>query len=330
MDPKGKRMNLRLRHLTLAALALASSSALAQTYKPKPLVASSTDVLVRVVPGTNTKILDAAIGAVEVSSMPQIGWRTVRVSASYGVTRALNYYLSNSKVLEASAVYKNEAFAVVNDPAYRNQYSPTIMKVPTAWDTTIGAVGTKIAILDTSFDLKHEEFQNGKMLVGYDFSDNDDDVNPTEKTDNHGTHVAGIAAATTNNSRGIAGMGYNCSILPYKVFPNSYDDVVAKAVISAADKGAAVISMSLGRFGTPNAAFQAAVNYATSKGSVVIAAAGNENTNIDIQPSYPASYTNVICVGSSDSGDRRSGFSNFGNRVDVAAPGSSIYSTVQG
>ncbi|RYG31972.1 hypothetical protein EON81_21720, partial [bacterium] len=133
-----------------------------------------------------------------------------------------------------------------------------------------------------------------------------------------------------DNSRGIAGIGYNCSILPYKVFPNSYDDVISKAVIKAADEGAAVISMSLGGYGAANPAFQAAVNYATSKGSVVIASAGNDNTNNDTRPHYPSDYNNVICVGSTDASDRKSDFSNFGQRVDVAAPGTNVYATVPG
>ncbi|RYG30716.1 hypothetical protein EON81_24395, partial [bacterium] len=179
-------MNLRLRHLTLAALALASTSALAQSFKTKALEVSKTDVMVRVVPGTDTRLLDAAIGAREISSMPQIGWRKVRVSASYGATRALAYYNGNSRVLEAAPVNKYNLDAVVNDPAFRQQYSPVMMKVPAGWDFTIGVATTKIAILDSSFELKHEEFQNGKMLAGYDFSDDDDDVNPTEDDDVHG------------------------------------------------------------------------------------------------------------------------------------------------
>lgn len=321
-------MIIRARHLAIVALGLVSVSALAQT-KAKSIY-SSTDVMVQVVPGTNPKLLDAAIGAVEVSNIPQIGWRKVRVPVSFGAARAMQYYRQSKNVLEATRVTKYEIEATVSDPLATQQYSLTRMNMPKAWDITVGKPTTVIAVLDTGVQLSHEDLKN-KVVKGYDFSDDDDDVNPDSKTENgdyHGTHVAGIAAADTNNSRGIAGIGYNCMVMPLKVFPNSYDDVIAKAVIYAADNGARVITMSLGGYGSPNPAFQAAVNYAYNKGSIITASAGNDGTNNDTRPHYPSDYNNVICVGSSDRFDQKSTFSNYGLRVDIAAPGTDILSTL--
>ncbi|KPC73751.1 thermitase, partial [Thermoactinomyces vulgaris] len=142
----------------------------------------------------------------------------------------------------------------------------------------------------------------------------------------HGTHCAGIAAAVTNNSTGIAGTAPKASILAVRVLNNSGSGTwtaVANGITYAADQGADVISLSLG--GTVgNSGLQQAVDYAWSKGSVVVAAAGNAGTTA---PNYPAYYSNAIAVASTDQNDNKSSFSTYGSWVDVAAPGSSIYST---
>ena len=115
-------------------------------------------------------------------------------------------------------------------------------------------------------------------------------------TDGHGTHVAGIAAAATNNSTGVAGVGFQSNLLSVKVLNSSgtgYYSWIASGIIWAADNGAKVINLSLG--GTsPSKTLQDAVNYAWNKGVVVVSAAGNSNINV---PFYPAYYTNVIAVG---------------------------------
>jgi thermitase len=142
----------------------------------------------------------------------------------------------------------------------------------------------------------------------------------------HGTHCAGIAAAITNNTAGIAGVGYNVSLMSVKVLGDNgsgYTSAIAQGIIWAVDNGANVISMSLGG-GGGTTTFQEAIDYAWNKGVVVVAAAGNSGTSA---PSYPAYYTNCIAVAASDQNDRLYSFSNYGSWVDVAAPGSA-YSTL--
>ena len=196
--------------------------------------------------------------------------------------------------------------------------------MPGAWSSETGDPSVIIAILDTGVDLDHPDLKN-KLVAGYDYIDNDsspDDVG------GHGTHCAGIAAASTNNGKGVAGVCPNCSIMPVRVLGPSggLASDVAKGIIWAVDHGAKVISMSLG--GTASSTTQNdAVDYAWKKGAVVVAAAGNANTQ---SAHYPGYHSTCIAVASSEGSDDRSQFSNYGSWVDVAAPGSYIMSTTIG
>ena len=143
----------------------------------------------------------------------------------------------------------------------------------------------------------------------------------------HGTHVAGIAAARINNGIGIAGMAGNATIMPVDVFNygiGTYEDLI-RAMIYAADNGARVINMSLGA-SSYSRGEEAAVDYAWNHGAVVVAAAGNTGRNTY---HYPAAHPNAIAVAATDASDNRAGFSTYGDFVDVAAPGASIYSTLK-
>jgi thermitase len=164
---------------------------------------------------------------------------------------------------------------------------------------------------------------SGKVVRGYDYVDNDWD--PYDGN-GHGTHAAGIAAAITNNTRGIAGMAPDAKIYAVRVLDDSGSGTlqnVANGIIHAADNGADVISLSLG---SPNDSItlKEAVDYAWNKGVVVVAAAGNDGSS---QPAYPAYYSNAIAVAATDSDESKASFSNYGSWVDVAAPGVNIYST---
>lgn len=150
----------------------------------------------------------------------------------------------------------------------------------------------------------------------------------------HGTHVAGTASPTTNNNIGVAGPGFTAKILPIKV---SFDNDVsgppgvyagASAYLYAAKAGADVMNCS---FGGPSYSgiIQSAINTAHDiYGTVVVAAAGNDNQNIQQTPQYPSNYNNVISVAAVNSGDIKAGFSNYGPPVDISAPGVNIWSTV--
>ncbi|MBK7867798.1 MAG: S8 family serine peptidase [Ignavibacteriales bacterium] len=171
---------------------------------------------------------------------------------------------------------------------------------------------------------------------GWDFggSNGTPDNNPMEDQPDHGTHVAGCASAVTNNGIGVAGIGFNTKVMAVKTSRNDQRDPSSgspyivygyEGLLYSAQNGAKVINCSWGGSGFSMLG-QTIVDEVTTLGSVVVAAAGNESLR---DPFYPAAYTHVLAVASTTSNDTRSGFSNFGNYVDVAAPGSSIYNTWQ-
>jgi len=288
-----------------------------------------TCINVKLAPSISGGLIDGPLGATEVSNRPQIGWRTVKLPANVSIQKAIAYYRKSSGVLAAEPRFLHDLDLTPNDPRYSVQYAPQITRSNLAWDLTRGAPKTVIAILDTGIDFTHPEFQGNKLVKGIDVSNNDND--PTDDLDfntyaNHGIHCSGIAAAGTNNGVGIAGTGFNCAIMPVKVFPNSFADVISKGIIYAADNGAKVISMSLGSY-SYSQEMQDAVTYAFRKNVVVLASAGNDNVDTVANPHYPSDYVNVVSTGSTDRNDRKSDFSNFGKRVDIAAPGSDILST---
>jgi thermitase len=250
----------------------------------------------------------------------KLGFEVVKVKGS--VEETIEKLKKDPNVEYAEPNYYLHATYTPNDPYFSSrQYGPQKIQAPQAWDITEGS-GAKIAIVDTGVQSNHPDLA-GKVVGGWDFVDND---STPQDGNGHGTHCAGIAAAVTNNSTGIAGTAPKASILAVRVLNNSGSGTwtaVANGITYAADQGADVISLSLG--GTVgNSGLQQAVDYAWSKGSVVVAAAGNAGTTA---PNYPAYYSNAIAVASTDQNDNKSSFSTYGSWVDVAAPGSSIYST---
>lgn len=194
---------------------------------------------------------------------------------------------------------------------------------PEAWDIATGVSSTIIAVIDSGVDLDHPDLA-GKLVPGYDYV-NDDYV--PQDDHGHGTHVAGIAAATSNNITGTSGVCGQCSIMPLKALDRSitgYNTWVASAIEYAVDSGAHVINTSLGSV-DDNQYYHDAVIYAYKAGVPIVAAMMNDG---DSTLYYPAAYTETIAVGSTDRYDDRSSFSNFGNHIDLVAPGSRILSTM--
>ncbi|MFQ5406949.1 MAG: S8 family serine peptidase, partial [Anaerolineales bacterium] len=217
------------------------------------------------------------------------------------------------------------AYALVtnpNDPSWGSQYGPVRIQAPLAWDITTGASSVVIAVVDTGVDLDHPDLA-AKIVAGYDFVNNDSSAQDDQ---GHGTHVAGIAAAASNNGVGIAGVSWGARIMPVKVLDSngsgSYSNV-ASGIIWAADNGAKVINLSLGGSGG-SAALEDAVNYAYGRGALVVAAAGNSGASGVL---YPAAYANAVAVAATDASDNVASFSTYGSEVEVAAPGVSIYAT---
>ena len=265
----------------------------------------------------------------------------VDVSGAPSLEAAIQAYLTDPRVAYAEPDYIARTTETPNDPSFSLQYGMTKISAPAAWDVTHGSPAIKIAILDCGIYEAHPDLV-GKVIARQDFT-----ASPygTDDRCNHGTHVAGIASADTNNSTGVAGVGYNTALMNGKVLLEQYDSTgkliggsgsstwIINGIHWATDNGAKVINLSLGSPYTPAAgssltcaqAFQDAVNYATSHNVVVVAAAGNDASTELFQP---ASCAGVVSVASTDQSDAKSSFSNFGPWVSVAAPGSGIYSTV--
>lgn len=193
--------------------------------------------------------------------------------------------------------------------------------------TTPAAKNVTIAVLDTGVDCRsHSDLE---CLDGYDAISGA--LDGQADGNGHGTHVAGIIAATIGNDIGVAGV-VSSKILPVRVLGNSGGGSifsVAKGIDWAVENGATLINMSLGSSGN-SPVLESAVRDAQRKGVIIIAAAGNDNKNNDRQPQYPANYDSVISVGATDAKGERAYFSNYGETVRVWAPGVDIMSTWKG
>lgn len=249
-----------------------------------------------------------------------------------------------------------------NDPRIGSQWFLNNIQLPKAWDITKGDKKVLIGIIDTGVDWNHEDLlaniwtnpneipnngvdddANGKIddVHGWDFVGNvtsqdifsgnwREDNDPTNIQGFHGTHVAGLASAVTNNGRGIASAGFSCSIIPIKCSPDQGGMGIYRgyeAIVYAANLGAKIINCSWGGPGF-SPAEQDIINYATNRGSLVVVASGNSGINLDYGGQYPAGYDNVLCVGATNVSNRVASFSNWGMKVTVYTPGQSIYSTI--
>lgn len=214
------------------------------------------------------------------------------------------------------------------------QYGDEMVRAPEAWDMLPKDTATvRVAVIDTGIDATHPDLA-GKVIEGTTIIETTSSgkkyADDGKDDHGHGTHVSGIIAATWNNGMGIDGVTGNVDIelMPVKVLNDAgrgstYD--IINGIRYAADHGASILNLSLGSNASSSLEAEA-VRYAQNKGCLVIAAAGNDS--IDVSFSWPASYDGVISVGSVDSQEERSYFSNYGSTLDVAAPGSDIISTV--
>lgn len=231
-----------------------------------------------------------------------------------------------------------------NDPSYGSQWGLSIIGAPTAWNYFSTGSNIVIAIVDDAIERTHSDLspnlwvnpgdpvgggdQDGNGYVddinGWDVGSNDNNPNPPSSSYDHGTHVAGISSARSNNSTGVASIGFSCKLMCVKstttptAITNGYDGIVY-----AAANGADVINMSWGG-PTYTTTGQNVCNYAWNQGCILVAAAGNDGVSSQF---YPAAMNNVISVAATTSTDAKASFSNYGSWIDISAPGNNIYST---
>ncbi len=221
--------------------------------------------------------------------------------------------------------YLYYALGTPNDPSFGVQWAHTRIHSTEAWDVTTGNSGITIAILDTGIDEGHPDL-SAKIVAGYDFVGNDS--NPRDEN-GHGTHVAGIAAAVTNNGIGMAGMDWQARIMPIRVLDEEglgWTSDIADGITWAYQHGANVVNLSLG--GTSySQTMQNAVTAAHNSGALVAAAMGNCRTGgtadcpLANPTTYPAAYNHVMAVAATTLTDVFAPYSQYGTHCDIAAPG---------
>lgn len=266
--------------------------------------------------------------AIDCVHVRQLNGSYIFTSQSKTTHELMRYFLDEDiEYVEPHYMYfpNDEAWKPNDELFDPYQWNLPLVAALEGWNISRGSEQVIIAVLDTGIDLEHTDLQ-ANLVQGANMINEGE---PPRDEIGHGTHVAGVIAATVNNGEGIAGMSWFNRIMPVKVLDetgtgSSY--AVARGIIWATDNGAKVINMSLGNYA--NAEFlHDAIRYAYERDVVLIAATGNDNTD---QPGYPAAYPEVLAVAANDAKQNRAVFSNFGDYVDVSAPGVNIASTYPG
>lgn len=294
----------------------------------------------------NAAHVASAVGGRIVATYPQIGWATVEVAE--GKLKQAKTALSRVSGVKAVEYDRAAQLAYTpNDPLWGDQWHMRTIKADLAWDVSKGSVNTLVALIDTGCLVTHPDLQgniwvnpgevagngvdddqNGFIddVNGYDFAYNDG--NPEDLL-GHGTGCAGIIGGVQDNNIGVSGVCPKLRIMVLKACNNDgylFDSYLVPAYIYGADRGARVYSMSY-YSDRVSQSERDAMDYAVGKGVLPVAAAGNDYSVI---PYYPSGYENVLAVAATNGSNNKSGFSNYGTWVDVAAPGQGLTTTSAG
>jgi len=296
-------------------LALAPQAASAQTLPQR--------FMLQLAQGADPAAVASALNAQVADYIPELNVLVITMDANdTGRTRsALDSGLVN--YIEPDGMVTGDF--LVAEPALLDEtmtYGEHVVQAPEAWALLDQPQrDVVVAVIDTGINANHPEF-SGRLVPGYDYVNFDE---TPEDDHGHGTHVAGIVAAGINGA-GLAGICPTCKIMPVKVLNSSNQgtwSVVVRGINFAVEHGADVINLSLGA-ASGSETVRLAIEAAVEAGVVVVAAAGN---NASSAPYYPAAYPGVIGVSATDNQDKLWGLSNYGENIDLAAPGYRIYST---
>jgi len=254
------------------------------------------------------------------STLPAQAWECIHNDEYVHLQQVESISSVDANQMQSVLVSQPELI-IPSDPYIDKQWALSKINMSSLWQMTTGNQEVLVAILDTGIDKSHRDLK-GLIEAEVNFTDS---PGPGDVY-GHGTHIAGIIAAK-DNGIGIVGIAPGCLLLNVKVADNMgrcQASALAKGIVWAVDNGASVINISV-EMTKPSPDLEAAVDYAWSQGSLVVAAAGNDSAEL---PVYPAYYKNCIAVAATNQDDNLAPLSNYGDWVDVAAPGFDIYSTL--
>lgn len=259
-------------------------------------------------------------------------YHLITFSASQNIETIINELRKDPHILSVQPNYVYKLMAMPNDPLTPNQTYLKQISAFEGWDRCTGDAAVIVAVLDSGVNINHEDLLL-KIHPAYINipSNNNLDVSDISTPNGHGTLVAGIIGATASNNKGIAGLDWNCKILPIRVFNSSgisYTSYLISGIDYALAQGASILNMSLGS-AEHDPALETVCNTAWNNGAILVAAMGNSWTQ-QATVFYPAGFDSVIGVGSVNGSNVLSGFSCYGNgtkTTDVVAPGEYILST---
>lgn len=270
-------------------------------------------------PPSEISAATAANGCREVGSIPKIGIKVLEIPASADEVATAARFRSRESVEFAEP---DCLVRPASDPMMTDQWHISQVGAPVAWTFTTGSSSVIIAIIDTGCDPTHPDLAS-KYVPGWNFWDNNSNWSDVY---GHGTSVAGTAAAATNNGIGVAGIGYNCRIMPLRISSTNGSgstSAMCNALVWASDNGARVANISYKV--SSSSAVQSAAEYFMARGGVVTIAAGNDGEFVS-SPDNPA----VLTVSATGHGDVQASWTTTGNNVDLSAPGSNVLTTVRG